>query len=42
MNQTKGMRVNVWNGDKSEHLGFGTYVDDIPAYLILSENLNQW
>ena len=28
------MRVDVWNGDKSEHLGLGTYVGDVEVYFM--------
>ena len=32
-----GMRVRVWNGDRSEYLGEGTYVGDVTVYLALAE-----
>jgi len=32
---SKGLRVKVWNGDQSQFLGFGRYVDDVVTYAAL-------
>lgn len=34
----KGRRVKVWNGDQSEFLGEGNYVDDVKVYFIRLED----
>jgi hypothetical protein len=32
------LRVDVWNGDQSVHLGPGTYVADVPVYFFLMDD----